>query len=102
MSDSLLRAVKLFVVVGGVLIIAGTATLITMLVERGTRLADAPPPAAAPAGVTIPTGGEVISASLSGRDLVLLGRAPEGQFVLVIDPASGARRGLLWLAPEAR
>jgi hypothetical protein len=100
MSDSLLRAVKLFVIVGGVLIIAGTATLITMLVKRGTRAADTPPPAAAAGDATIPAGGEVTSASMAGRDLVLLGRAPAGQFVLVVDPASGARRRLLWLAPE--
>ena len=102
MSDSLLRAVKLFVVVGGVLIIAGTATLITMLVKRGTRLEAAPPPATAPVDATLPAGGEVTSASMAGRDLVLLGRAPEGQFVLVVDPASGARRRLLWLTPELR
>ncbi|MGD9507772.1 MAG: hypothetical protein AB7I59_01500 [Geminicoccaceae bacterium] len=102
MSDSLLRAVKLFVVVGGVLIIAGTATLITLLVKRGTRIADPPPQATAAVDAVIPTGGEVASASMAGRDLVLLGRAPEGQFVLVVDPASGARRRLLWLTPEVR
>ena len=100
MSDSLLRAVKLFVVVGGVLIIAGTATLITMLVKRGTRLGDAPPPAAPAANAVLPAGAEVTSASLAGRELVLLGRAPAGQFVLVVAPARGARRRLLWLAPE--
>ena len=99
MSASLLRAVKLFVVVGGVLIIAGTATLITLLVKRGTRLADTPPPAVA-TSAAIPAGSEITSAGMSGRDLVLLGRAPAGQFVLVVDPASGARRRLLWLAPE--
>ena len=42
----------------------------------------------------------VTGASLAGHDLVLLGRAPAGQFVLVVDSASGARRRLLWLAPE--
>jgi hypothetical protein len=100
MSDSLLRAVKLFVVVGGVLIIAGTATLITLLVKRGTHLAEAPAPPTAAASAAVPAGGEITGASLAGHDLILLGRAPAGQFVLVVDPASGARRRLLWLAPE--
>ena len=36
MSDSLLKALKLFVVVGGILIVGGTATLIWVLVKRGT------------------------------------------------------------------
>ena len=101
MSDSLLRAVKLFVVVGAVLIIAGTATLIAMLVKRGSHIAETPQAAAAPATVTLPPGAVVTQASLAGRELMLLGRAPAGQFVLVADSASGKRRRLLWLAPEA-
>jgi hypothetical protein len=101
MSDSLLRAVKLFVVVGGVLIVAGTATLIALLVKRGATLADAPAPdAAMPATVTLPSGGEIVRADLAGRDLVLLGRSGRGQFVLVVELATGATRHLVWLAPE--
>ena len=104
MSDSLLRAVKLFVVVGGVLIIAGTATLIALLVKRGTRPAERPPldPAAARRPRHCRPGGEITQASVAGRDLVLLGRAPQGQFVLVVEAASGERRRLVWLAPAAQ
>jgi hypothetical protein len=100
MSDSLLRAVKLFVVVSGVLIIAGTATLIAMMVKRGTAVAerDAGAPVD-PATVELPPGAEIIQASVSGRELVLLGRAPRGQFVVVAGLAGGERRRLLWLAP---
>ena len=99
MSDSLLRAVKLFVVVSGVLIIAGTATLIALMVKRGTQATDRAPTAAEPSTVALPPGGEVIQASVAGRELVLLGRAAQGQFVLVVELASGERRRLVWLAP---
>jgi hypothetical protein len=101
MSESWLRAVKAFVVVGGVLIIAGSATLMALLVKRGTQAtANRPAATAAVAQAALPPGGEVVQASLAGRDLVLLGRAPQGQFVLVVELASGERRRLVWLAPE--
>ena len=51
--------------------------------------------------MALPPGGEVIQASVAGRELVLLGRAPQGQFVLVVELASGERRRLVWLAPGA-
>lgn len=99
MSESLLRAVKLFVVVSGVLIILGTATLIALMVKRGTQaVTDSPPPAAA-VQAELPPGGEALQATVAGRDLVLLGRAPQGQFVLVLELATGERRRLVWLAP---
>ena len=102
MSDSLLRAVKLFVVVSGVLIIAGTATLIALMVKRGTQVAERAAAAPAEAStVALPPGGEVTQASVAGRELVLLGRAPQGQFVLVVALAGGERRRLVWLLPAA-
>lgn len=102
MSESLLRAVKLFVVVGGVLIIVGTATLIALLVKRGTGGADAgPPKAALAATVELPPGGEILAVDGDGRDLLLLGRAPQGQFLLLVDRATGARGRLFWLTPAA-
>jgi hypothetical protein len=103
MSDSLLKALKIFVVVGAVVIVGGTATLIWLLVKRGTstRVASVPAAPAAPAIVALPPGGAVTAASLAGSQLVLLGTAPgEGQFVLVVDLASGERRRLLRLLPE--
>ena len=51
----------------------------------------------------LPAGGRIEAASLAGGRLVLLGEVPgQGQFVLVVDAASGARRQLLRLVPEAR
>jgi hypothetical protein len=93
-----------FVVVGGVVIVIGTATLIWLLVKRGASVATTTP-AATPAGesatIELPPGGEFTQLAVSGSRLVLLGRAPgEGQFVLVVDLASGERRRLFHLAPE--
>lgn len=103
MSDSLLRAAKVFVVVAGVLIIGGTATLIAMLVKRGVALpgrAAAEPTAAT--AVELPPGGEILQASIEAGRLVLLGRMPDGgQFVLVAELATGTRRALIWLTPAS-
>lgn len=92
-------------IVGAVVLVGGTATLIWALVKRGTSR-EAPAEAAAPSPpgtVLVPAGAEVTQATLAGRNLLLLGRAPgEGQFVLVVDAASGARRGFLRLVPEGR
>jgi hypothetical protein len=105
MSDSLLNALKVFVVVGAVVLVVGTATLIWALVKRGASrgevsgAAGAPP--AVPGTVALPAGAEVLQATLTGSQLVLLGVAPgEGQFVLVVDAGSGARRRFLRLVPE--
>jgi hypothetical protein len=105
MSDSLLRALKVFVVVSGVVIVVGTATLIWLVVKRGANVATTAPataPAGEPGTVDLPPGGEVTQLAVSGSRLVLLGRAPgEGQFVVVVDLASGERRRLFRLAPAA-
>jgi hypothetical protein len=107
MSDSLLNALKVFVVVGGVVLVAGTATLIWVLVKRGTSRGELPVQTDAspqvPGTVALPAGAEVLQATLAGSRLLLLGRVPgEGQFVLVVDAATGARRQHLRLVPESR
>jgi hypothetical protein len=104
MPDSLLKALKLFVVVGGIVIVGGTATLIFVLVKRGTSVAPAPVAtvAALPGTIELPPGGAVAQMTVAGSRLLLLGRAPDlGQFVLEVDLATGARRQLLRLAPAA-
>jgi hypothetical protein len=106
MSDSLLNALKVFVIVGAVVLVGGTATLIWALVKRGASRA-APPEAAGPppppGTILVPAGAEIAQATLTGSRLLLLGQAPgEGQFVLLVDAASGARRSFLRLVPEGR
>lgn len=105
MSDSLLNALKVFVVVGAVLLVGGTATLIWAIVKRGASRDEPRPTAGAlePAVVTLPAGAEVRQATLAGRDLLLLGTAPaEGPFVLVVDAATGAQRRFLRLVAAPR
>lgn len=106
MSDSLLKALKIFVVVGAVVIVGGTATLIWLLVKRGTSMAvataPAPPPPQVPGTIELPPGAEITQIAAAGPELLLLGRAPaEGAFVLAVDAKTGARRRL-WRLVEAR
>ena len=98
----MLKAVKLFVVVAGLLIVGGTATLIWLLVKRGGEAASNLPAMATmePRSVDLPAGGEITQVAAQGGQLLLLGRSPaDGQFLLVIDLASGERRQLLRLLP---
>ncbi|MEK0084683.1 DUF6476 family protein [Benzoatithermus flavus] len=102
MSDSLLKALKIVVVVGAVVIVGGTATLIWLLVKRGTSMAvatvQAPSPPSVPGTVELPPGAEITQIAAAGPELLLLGRAPgEGQFLLVVDAKSGTRRRILRL-----
>jgi hypothetical protein len=102
MPESLLKILKLFVVVGALVIVGGTATLVWLLVKRGADMAVPSVTTAAhlPATIELPPGGEISQLAVASSQLVLLGRAPgEGQFVLVVDLATGARRQLLRLAP---
>lgn len=86
------------------MLLVGTASLIWALVKRG---ADKAQPSAAlaalpPTGsIAVPAGARIAAASLAGTQLTLLGEvAGHGQFVLVVDAATGARRQLLELVPE--
>ena len=102
MPDSLLKILKLFVVVGAFVIVGGTATLVWLLVKRGANVAVPSVTVATslPATIDLPPGGEISDLAVANSQLVLLGKAPgEGQFVLVVDLATGARRQLLRLAP---
>jgi hypothetical protein len=102
MSDSLLKALKIFVVVGAVVIVGGTATLIWLLVKRGTSMAVSTAPAApapaVPGTVELPPGAEVTQVAAAGAEILLLGRSPgEGPFLLVVDARTGATRRLFRL-----
>ena len=55
----------------------------------------APGTLALPAGATI---GQVLAA---GNQLVILGEGPDGRFLAVVDLATGRRRHLLKIVPEA-
>ena len=81
-----MRALKVLVVAMGVLIVAGTVTLVALLVQRAGRVGDTAqgdvvlrqPPGSRIAGV----------ASAEGRIAVWVER-PDGGRVLLVDPARG-------------
>jgi hypothetical protein len=118
--DNIMRALKVFVIAGGVVLSAGTMLLVALIVLRGTG-SPADPPAtpalaerdapgdlcelALPApgealGVPLPAGARIEQVVPAGGCLVLLGVDGGGrQFVALVDPYSGARLSLLLMNP---
>jgi hypothetical protein len=105
-----MRALRILVIVLGVLLLAGTVALVVAIISRsGSRTAAVPPgtliggvPAAST--VTLPAGAAVLSVHTIGPHVVVQVGAPGGaggaQQLLVIDPASGALRTRIELRPE--
>ena len=125
--DNIARALKVFVVAGGIVLLAGTVLLVVLLVLRGTEntadppespLAEIPagaaagdPPAALcelalpapgePLGVPLPAGARIEQVVPGGGCLILLGVDGAGrQFVALVDPYTGARLSLLLMNPQ--
>jgi hypothetical protein len=121
--DNIPRALKVFVIAGGVVLLAGTLLLVVLIVLRGAgdpvqspALAEAARPAASPAaplcelalpapgtamGVPLPAGARIEQVVPGGGCLILLGVDGSGrQFVALVDPYSGARLSLLLMNPE--
>jgi hypothetical protein len=101
-----MRALKILVVVMGVLLAGGTAALIAAIIDRASRhtpTASAPPAPRgfAHAAVPLPPGARVVSADLAGeRILVRLARAEGGEALIIIDAKSGAALGTIDLLPS--
>jgi hypothetical protein len=113
--DNIARALKVFVVAGGVVLLAGTVLLVVLIVLWGTEnpdppttpaLAEADPPGALcelalpvpgeALGVPLPAGARIEQVVPNGGCLILLGVDGAGrQFVALVDPYSGARLSLL-------
>jgi hypothetical protein len=101
-----MRALKILVVVMGVMLVGGTAALIAAIIDRASRhtpTTSAPP---APRGfehaaVALPPGARVVTAELAGdRILVRLARAEGGEALIIIDAKSGAQLGTIDLLPS--
>ena len=118
--DNIARALKVFVIAGGVVLLAGTLLLVALIVLRTSddpadppampTLAEANPPAAlcelalpAPGealGVPLPAGARIEQVVPGGGCLILLGVDGAGrQFVALVDPYTGARLSLLLMNP---
>jgi hypothetical protein len=102
-----MRALKVLVVVMGVLLVGGTALLITAVIDRANRPRPAPAVASAARGfdhsvVELPAGAHVIATEAAGERLVVrIGLAEGGEALVLIDPRSGARLGTIELKPAA-
>lgn len=116
-ADPWVRALKIFVVLAGVVILAGSGALLWLLATGVGR--DAPaaaprlPPAAEPSVATatppspvvadlpLPAGAAILDLVSEQDRIVLLLRTPGGQdYLAVIDAATGTRRALLRIVPE--
>jgi hypothetical protein len=92
--ERLLTALKVFVVVGGLLIVAGAVTLAVLLAGRGAE------PVRGEQTVAVPAGMRVIQVVPDGRRLLLLLEADDGaQAIAVIE--GGRRTGLMSIEPDA-
>src|SRR5690348_17208371 len=100
-----MRALKILVVVMGVMLVGGTAALIAAIIHRASQHASttsAPPsPRDFHAAVALPPGARVLTADLAGdRILVRLARAEGGEALIIIDAKSGSALGTIDLLPS--
>jgi hypothetical protein len=101
-----MRALKLLVVVMGVLLVGGTVALIVAIIDRASHRAAAPAPTASRgfdhAVIDLPAGARVLgSGAVGDRLAVRVGLAEGGEALILIDPLSGARLGTIELRPAA-
>jgi hypothetical protein len=97
--DNIPSALKVFVIGGGIVLIAGTILLAVLIALRAG--ADDPIAQQAPQALFLPTGARIEQVVVDGRRLVLLGSDQTGeQFIAVVDPVTGERLSLLHVRPE--
>lgn len=94
---------KAFVILGGVLLLAGAILLAVMIAMRagGDDAPERAPEAAGPVDLPLPAGVRVSQVVADGKRLVLLGEGDDGrQYIAVVDALSGARKSLIRLTPS--
>ena len=86
-EEGSVRALKVLVVAMGVLIVAGTVTLVTLVVQRvgGRGAGEAP----FQAGLGLPEGSRITGIASTERGLALLVSRPDGDRVLLLDARNG-------------
>lgn len=108
--DPLLRALKVFVVVAGVVLVIGIGAFLWLLAERSgeTGTPTAAPPETTPrpaaearpvvADLPVPPGANLVDLRLDGERVLLFLRAPDEQEYLVLaNAATGERLSLVRL-----
>jgi hypothetical protein len=97
--DNIPSALKAFVIVGGIVLVAGTILLAVLIALRAGE--GDPSVQAAPQALSLPAGARIDQVVVDGRRLVLLGTDEAGgQFLAVVDPVTGERLSLLRVRPE--
>ena len=97
--DNIPSVLKVFVIAGGIVLVAGTILLAVLLVMRAGD--EGPIVQQAPQALRLPAGARIEQVVVDGRRLVLLGTDGAGtQFLAVVDPATGERLSLLRVRPE--
>jgi hypothetical protein len=101
--DGSMRALKVLVVVMGVLLVAGVialAMVVVARVERGATAASLAPAKAGPLREALPAGSHILATDLSGdRLFVRVALAEGGEQLLLFDAKSGAPVAVIELAP---
>jgi Family of unknown function (DUF6476) len=89
-----MRALKILVVVMGVMLVAGTVALVMAIASRLGHLSPSVPSAASPTASTVdlPVGARIVASEASGDRLVVrIAFANGSEELLVFNLASGAR-----------
>jgi hypothetical protein len=94
--DPFMRMVKIFVVVAGVLLVAGSITLVALLITRGTGGGSR----SASFDQTLPVKGEILSIETQGDTLAILVEQDAVRIVVLVDAETGKLRGTLRTEPE--
>ncbi len=101
-----MRALKVLVVVMGVLLVGGTAALMVAVIDRARHRQAEPTSAAAghafASTVDLPPGARIIGTEVAGERLIVrVALAEGGEALILIDPRSGVRLGTIELRPGA-
>jgi hypothetical protein len=102
-----MRALKVLVVVMGVLLVGGTAALIAAIINRASHRAATPVVSSVPAHgfdrtvIDLPEGGQLLGTEVVGdRILVRVALEQGGEELILLDPRSGARVGTIDVRPS--
>lgn len=100
--DNVSNFLKVFVVAGGVALLAGTVLLVALILVRANDDGQTTPPAsAAIVDLPLPAGARIQQVISDRRGLVLLlTDAAERQYIAVVDRETGERVTLLRIQPE--
>ena len=99
-----MRALRLLVIVLGVLLVGGTLALVVAIIVRSPRPSESRPPDSAKlpydSAIDLPAGAVIQSIQPAGDRVLLHLVLPSGrQQIVVLDASSGARRGTIELRP---